>query len=79
MWRPRLPPGIAALFRCQAKRDRALVQAGAHEDALAGIAARDLGGALLALNIYGIIAHDLAGAIGLASPLLFATDHAFCR
>ncbi len=58
--------------------DRAIVEAVARtSDALVGAAARGLGDALLGFDIYGILASltDLAAALGVASPLLFAADH----
>ena len=58
--------------------DRAIVEAVARtSDALAETAAHELGQALLAFDIYGILASltDLAAALGVASPLLFAADH----
>jgi glycosyltransferase involved in cell wall biosynthesis len=58
--------------------DRKIVEAVARvSDALAGHAAEDLGRALVAFDIYGILAAltDLAAALGVASPLLFAADH----
>jgi len=58
--------------------DRSIVEAVARtSDALAGTAAQALGDALLAFDIYGILAAltDLAAALGVASPLLFAADH----
>jgi glycosyltransferase involved in cell wall biosynthesis len=58
--------------------DRAIVEAVARtSDALAGAAAQALGQALVCFDIYGILASltDLAAALGVASPLLFAADH----
>ena len=58
--------------------DRAVVEAlWRTSDALAEAAARELGPALLAFDIYGILASltDLAAALGVASPVLFAADH----
>ena len=58
--------------------DQAIVEAVSRtSDALAETAARDLGQALLAFDIYGILSAltDLAAALGAASPLLFAADH----
>ena len=58
--------------------DRAIVEAVARtSDALAETATHDLGHALVAFDIYGILAAltDLAAALGVASPLLFAADH----
>ena len=58
--------------------DRAIVEAVARtSDALAEAAVRDLGKALVAFDIYGLLAAltDLAAALGVASPLLFAADH----
>jgi glycosyltransferase involved in cell wall biosynthesis len=58
--------------------DRAIVDAVARtSDALAETATRELGSALLAFDIYGMLASltDLAAALGVASPLLFAADH----
>ena len=58
--------------------DRAIVEAVARtSDALAQTAAHELGHSLLAFDIYGILASltDLAAALGVASPLLFAADH----
>jgi glycosyltransferase involved in cell wall biosynthesis len=58
--------------------DRKIVEAVARvSDELAGQATKDLGAALVGVNIYGILAAlaDLAAALGVASPLLFAADH----
>lgn len=58
--------------------DRAIVEAASRvSDALAGQAAEDLVKALVASDIYGILASltDLATAACVASPLLFAADH----
>ena len=58
--------------------DRAIVDAVAGtSDALAAAAAQALGQALVGFDIYGILASltDLAAALGVASPLLFAADH----
>jgi glycosyltransferase involved in cell wall biosynthesis len=58
--------------------DRRIVDAASRvSDALAGQAAEDLAKALVASDIYGILAAltDLAAAACVASPLLFAADH----
>ena len=58
--------------------DRRIVEAVARtSDALAEAAAKEFGNALLTFDIYGILASltDLAAALGVASPLLFAADH----
>ncbi|MDQ6628130.1 MAG: glycosyltransferase, partial [Pseudomonadota bacterium] len=58
--------------------DRAIVEAVSRtSDALAATAAEALGEALVSFDIYGILAAltDLAAALGVASPLLFAAHH----
>jgi glycosyltransferase involved in cell wall biosynthesis len=58
--------------------DRQIVEAVARaSDELAGQAIEALGCAAVAFDVYGLFAAltDLAGALGVASPLLFAADH----
>ena len=58
--------------------DRKIVESVARvSDALAGHAAEDLAKALVAFDVYGLFTAltNLAAALGVASPLLFAADH----
>ncbi|MEO7057762.1 MAG: glycosyltransferase [Caldimonas sp.] len=58
--------------------DRAVVDAVARlSDTLAASAAQDLCAALVEFDLYGVLAstNDLAAAVGVAAPLLFAADH----
>jgi glycosyltransferase involved in cell wall biosynthesis len=60
------------------ENDRRIVDAVARvSDTMAGQAAEELGKALIAFDIYGALTAlvDLAAALGVASPLLFAADH----
>jgi glycosyltransferase involved in cell wall biosynthesis len=64
--------------RASDESDRQIVEAVVRvSDSLVGQAIEDLGNALVAFDIYGLMAGltDLAAALGVASPLLFAADH----
>jgi glycosyltransferase involved in cell wall biosynthesis len=81
--RARIAPGPALDVLCNPQvpsddDDRVIVDAVARlSDTLAASAAQDLCATLVEFDLYGVLAsiNDLAAAVGVAAPLLFAADH----